>query len=333
MQAKQTTTHTYDILPPSKTVRLAMPPNKLAAVDLGSNSFHVHIARVSGRDLVLHDHHKETVRLGAGITPDLNFDLPAQTRALAALARFAPRLQGLPREAVHAVGTNAWRVASRADAFKREAEAALGYPIEVLSGHEEARLIYLGVAHHLPAANFNRLVVDVGGGSTEFIIGETLQPKLAESLALGCVTYTERFFSGGQVDAERFARAEAVAARELALITKPYRAQGWREAYGSSGTAKSIGSILSKNDVSKAGITQSGLQWLKREAINAGSIAHLKLAGVKGDRAAVLPGGLAILLAVFAALEIAHMHVADTALRDGVLVDLLDRTHPLDAMW
>lgn len=310
-----------------------MPPTKLAAVDLGSNSFHVHIARVSGRDLVLDDHHKETVRLGAGITPDLDFDAAAQTRALVALARFARKLGGLPPDAVHAVGTNAWRVATNAAAFKRAAEAALGYPIEILTGHEEARLIYVGVAHHLPAADFNRLIVDIGGGSTEFIIGETLKPKLTESLALGCVSFTERYFAGGHLDEARFALAEAEATRVLAPITAHYRAEGWREAYGSSGTAKSIGSILSKNDVSKAGITRGGLAWLKREAIRAGSIARLKLAGVKGDRAQVLPGGLAIMLAIFAALDIEHMHVADTALRDGVLVDLLERAHPLDAMW
>ena len=174
-----------------------MPQQTLAAVDLGSNSFHLQIARVVNHQLYPLDSLKETVRLGAGVTPDRKIDAKTAERAFNALRLFAERLRGLPKEAVRVVGTNALRVAKNADAFVREAEAILGYPIEVIAGREEARLIYIGVANSLPPSQHNRLVVDIGGGSTEFIIGHRLKPKVLDSLYMGCVSYSGRYFPEG----------------------------------------------------------------------------------------------------------------------------------------
>lgn len=298
----------------------------LAAVDLGSNSFHLQIARVVNHQLYPLDALKETVRLGAGVTPDRKIDPRTAERAFTALRLFAERLHGLPREAVRVVGTNALRVAKNADAFIREAEAILGYPIEVIAGREEARLIYVGVAQSLPPAQHDRLVIDIGGGSTEFIIGYRLKPKLLDSLYMGCVSYSERMFAGGEMDKRRFKEAQFAARKELEQIATRFRKEGWKETIGSSGTAKALATILQENGITQEGISREGLEWLRDKAIKAGGFKSLALAGVKGDRVPVLPGGLAIMLTIFEDLEIRHMAVADTALRDGVLHDLLGRT-------
>ncbi len=302
-----------------------MPHHTLAAVDLGSNSFHLQIARVVDHQLYPLDSLKETVRLGAGVTSEKLIDAATAARALTTLRIFSERLRGLPKDAVRVVGTNALRVAKNASAFVRDAEAALGYPIEIIAGREEARLIYLGVAHYLPPANHNRLVVDIGGGSTEFIIGHRLRPKLVDSLYMGCVSYSERFFPNGKLDKKSFKEAEFAAARELESIATPFRKEGWREAYGSSGSAKALGTILGENKQTNGNITRDGLAWLKDKALKAGNFKDLDLPGVRGDRVPVLPGALAIMCAAFAELEIDSMMIADTALRDGVLQDLLGR--------
>lgn len=307
-----------------------MPHHTLAAVDLGSNSFHLQIARVVDHQLYPLDNLKETVRLGAGVTPEKQIDEATAERALNALRLFAERLRGLPKDAVRVVGTNALRIAKNANSFVREAENILGYPIEVIAGREEARLIYVGVAHSLPPANHNRLVVDIGGGSTEFIIGHRMKTKLVDSLYMGCVSFSERYFPGGKLDRKSFKDAEYAAARELESITTPFRKEGWREALGSSGTAKALGIILIENGQSKETITRDGLAWLKEKAIKAGDFKSLDLPGVKGDRIPVLPGGLAIMTAVFEELGLKEMSIADTALRDGVLYDLLGRTFHAD---
>lgn len=307
-----------------------MPYQTLAAVDLGSNSFHLKIARVVDHQLYALDNLKETVRLGAGVTPDKQIDTKTAERALAALRLFAERLRGMPKDAVRVVGTNALRIAQNADIFIREAESVLGYPIEIIAGREEARLIYVGVAHSLPPANHNRLVVDIGGGSTEFIIGHRLKPKQLESLYIGCVSFSERYFPGGKMDKKSFKEAEYAAARELESIITPFKKEGWRDAYGSSGTAKALGIIMIENGLSKHAITREGLAWLKDKAIRAGDFRNLDIPGVKGDRLPVLPGGLAIMTAIFEELQLTEMFVADTALRDGVLYDLLGRGYHAD---
>ena len=303
-----------------------MPHHTLAAVDLGSNSFHLQIARVVDHQLYPLDNLKETVRLGAGVTSDKKIDAKTAERALTALRLFAERLRGLPKDAVRVVATNALRVAKNAETFVRDAEIALGYPIEIIAGREEARLIYAGVAHSLPPANHNRLVVDIGGGSTEFIIGHRLKPKALESLYMGCVSFSERYFPGGKLDRKSFKDAQYAAARELESISTAFRKEGWRDAYGSSGTAKALGIILVENGQSKHGITRDGLNWLTEKALRAGDFRSLDLPGVKGDRLPVLPGGLAIMTAIFDVLGLEEMAVADTALRDGVLYDLLGRS-------
>src|SRR5450432_2638202 len=185
----------------------AMEYNTLGAVDLGSNSFHLAIGRVVEDQIYPLDSLKETVRLASGLTSERQLDALAQERALVALKRFSERLAGMPRETVRVVGTNALRVAKNAGAFLARAEATLGFPIEIISGREEARLIYLGVAHSLPLANYNRLVVDIGGGSTELIIGNKMKPKAMESLYMGCVSFTTRFFPDGRIEKKALKQA------------------------------------------------------------------------------------------------------------------------------
>ena len=307
-----------------------MPQHTLAAVDLGSNSFHLQIARVVNHQLYPLDSLKETVRLGAGVTHDRKIEAKTAERAFSALRLFAERLRGLPKEAVRVVGTNALRVAKNADAFVKEAEAILGYPIEVIAGREEARLIYIGVANSLPPSQHDRLVVDIGGGSTEFIIGHRLKPKVLDSLYMGCVSYSERYFPDGTMDKRSFKEAQLAASKELEQISTKFRKEGWKNAIGSSGTAKALGIILQENGQTAEGISREGLEWLRDKAIKAGGFTSLTLPGVKGDRLPVLPGGLAIMLTIFEVLDIRHMSIADTALRDGVLYDLLGRTHHAD---
>src|SRR4051812_14407180 len=219
----------------------------LAAVDLGSNSFHLQIGRVVDGQIYPLDAVREVVRLGAGLTAEKRIDRATQAKALDALAKFAERLRGFPRQAVRVVGTNALRVAKNSPQFLREARAALGFPIEIISGREEARLIYLGVAHALPVSSQRRFVVDIGGGSTEFIIGTALEPQLTESLYMGCVSYSLKYFPDGRIDKPRMKAAENAARQELGGIVRSYRAMGWEEAVGSSGTARSMETIIREN--------------------------------------------------------------------------------------
>ena len=202
----------------------------LAAIDLGSNSFHLAIGRVVDGQIYPLDSLREAVRLGGGLTAEKRIDRATQARALEALAKFGERLRGFPKQAVRAVGTNTLRVAKNAPQFLREAREALGFPIEVIAGREEARLIYVGVAHSLPAGEQRRLVVDIGGGSTELIIGTGLEPRLTESLYMGCVSFSLKYFPDGQVDKPRMKAAELAARQELSGIVKEYRAAGWQEA-------------------------------------------------------------------------------------------------------
>src|SRR5438132_10228818 len=217
-----------------------MEYSTLAAVDLGSNSFHLAIGRVVDDQIYPLDSLKETVRLGSGLASDKNLDAHTEERALAALKRFAERLAGMPRQAVRAVGTNALRVAKNAAPFLKRAQETLGFPIEVIPGREEARLIYLGVVHSLPLSGQNRLVVDIGGGSTELIIGNKLKAKAIESLYMGCVSYTERYFGDGRIEKKAFKQGELAAREQVQTIATRFEKTGWKEVVGSSGTARSI---------------------------------------------------------------------------------------------
>jgi len=302
----------------------------LAAVDLGSNSFHLLIGRVVDGQIYPLDALRDVVRLGAGLTADKRLDRAAQARALEALKRFQERLRGFPRQAVRAVGTNALRVAKNAPAFLREAREALGFPIEVIAGREEARLIYVGVAHAMRPAAHRRLVIDIGGGSTECIVGAGLEPQLTESLYMGCVSYSLRYFPDGRIDKANMKAAELAARQELAGMVRAYRAAEWKEALGSSGTARSIENILRENGFAQHGITREGLERLRSLLIKHERADPERVGGLRPNRVAVLPGGLAILSAVFEELGIEVMNVSDAALRHGVLCDLLGRVEHRD---
>lgn len=306
---------------------------QIAAVDLGSNSFHLQIGRVVDDQVYPLDTIKEPVRLASGLTPEKILDEVAQARALETLCRFGERLRGFKPDAVRAVATNTLRVAKNARVFLPLAEQALGFPIEVIAGREEARLIYIGAAHALPPTRNKRLVVDIGGGSTEFIIGKKVDPLVMESLYMGCVSYSMRFFPDAKIDKKRFAEAELSAAREVQLIAQDYRQLGWTEAAASSGTARAIADLLEMNHLNPGnvtGITHEGLAKLRNMLIRAGTASELKLAGLRTERVPVLPGGVAIMSAIFSELGIERMIYSEGALRLGVLYDLIGRFHHHD---
>lgn len=303
----------------------------IAAVDLGSNSFRLLIGRTLGMQVYPLDALKESVRLAAGLDANNLLDAAARERALTALRRFAERLKGFAPGAVRAVATNTFRVASNGSEFLQEAEAALGFPIEIIAGREEARLIYLGVAHAHHEPGVRQLVVDIGGGSTECVIGENGTPMLLESLFMGCVGYTLKFFGKDRISKSAYKAAEGAAMQELQAIVSPYQRLGWQKVIGTSGTAKSIAVLLHCNGWNDEPrnepglITRVGLERLRDQLLRAGSVAKLKLEGLRNDRSAVLPGGLAILLAVFKTFDLERMEYSDGALRQGVLYDLLGR--------
>jgi len=302
----------------------------LAAVDLGSNSFHCQVARVVGDQLYPLDALREPVRLGAGLSTDKRLEEGAQERALACLKRFGERLRDLDRRAVRAIGTNTLRVAKNAAGFLKRAQAALGFPIEVVAGREEARLIYLGVSHSLPASREKRLVVDIGGGSTELIIGTGYRPQRLESLFMGCVSYSQHFFEGGKVTKGAMKQAELAARNELQPIVARFARGSWQHAVGSSGTVRALANVLRLNGFVEEGITPAGLDRLRSHLIKVGDMDKVELAGLKADRVPVFPGGLAILNAVFSELDMQTMVTADGAMRQGVLYDLLGRFHHKD---
>lgn len=301
----------------------------LAAVDLGSNSFRLQVAKVEGEQLYMLDGLREPVRLAAGLTADNQLDEVAQQRALTALARFGERLRDLPPGAVRVVGTNSLRVAENAAEFIAKAEKVLGFPIEVIAGREEARLIYMGVAHGLPQSDDQLLVMDIGGGSTEFIIGHGLTPLKLESLYMGCVSFSARYFPDGKITKQNMAQAELAARSELQSIVADYRGQ-WQKAIGSSGTAKALTEILELNGYSKGGITREGLDALRAHMIRVGDVQKLALIGLRPDRLPALAGGFAIMYAAFDELGITQMQLGLSALREGVLYDLWGRFHNND---
>ncbi|MBA3032203.1 MAG: exopolyphosphatase [Gammaproteobacteria bacterium] len=302
----------------------------VAAVDMGSNSFRLQVGRIVGNQIYPLDGLKETVRLAAGLTPEKHLDEAAQQRALAALARFGERLRDFAPEAVRAVATNTLRVARNAPQFLMEAEAALGFPIEVIAGREEARLIYLGVAHTLPNPHVRNLIVDIGGGSTEFIIGQNIKPLQLESLYMGCVSFSLRYFPEGRVDKRSMNEAELAASRELQTIAKAYRDTSWDAAVGSSGTAKAIRDILELNGYADGNITRAGLERLRNCLVKAGGAERAGLQGMRPERVPVIIGGVAIMSAVFKEFDLEEMNFSEGALRLGVLYDLLGRYHHED---
>jgi exopolyphosphatase/guanosine-5'-triphosphate,3'-diphosphate pyrophosphatase len=302
----------------------------IAAVDLGSNSFRLQVGRVVDDQIYPLDSLRDPVRLAAGLTPDKHLDEAAQARAIETLKRFGERLRGLPPGAVRAVGTNTLRVAKNARDFMPRFEAALGFPIDVVAGREEARLIYLGVSHSLPASAQTRLVVDIGGGSTEFIIGAGNQPHRLESLYMGCVSYSLRYFAGGKIGKADMKHAETAARVEIEAIKRQFSRKHWQQAVGSSGTARASGDILEACGWSASGITRDGIDKLRTALVKAGDAGRLDLPGLKDDRIAVLPGGFAIMSAIFSELDVEHMELANGAMRQGILWDMIGRAHRRD---
>ena len=301
------------------------PPELVAAVDLGSNSFHMKISRVVEGELQVVDRLREMVRLAAGLDATNHISGEAAGRALACLARFGQRLRDLPSASVRAVGTNTFRRARDEAEFLAAAESALGHPIEVIDGREEARLIYLGVSHGVAADERQRLVVDIGGGSTELIIGRHFTALHTESLYMGCVSSSLAHFADGRIRRAGMRAAEFDATQELEPIQAPYRTVGWEAAIGASGTIRAIDDVVRNQGWSAEGVTREGLRRLRETLIDLGRVEALERLGVEPARAAVFPGGVAILCAIFEALHIRRMAATESALRDGVLHDLIGR--------
>ncbi|TLX54303.1 exopolyphosphatase [Stutzerimonas nosocomialis] len=302
----------------------------IAAIDLGSNSFHMVLARTSNDEMRILERLGEKVQLAAGITEDRQLTEEAMQRGLDCLRRFAQLVNHLPDGAVRIVGTNALREARNRDEFIRRAEKILNHQVEVISGREEARLIYLGVSHTFPGAPGKRLVVDIGGGSTEFIIGQHFESLLRESLQMGCVSFTQRYFRDGKITAARYAQAYTAARLELMGIEHGLRRLGWQEAVGASGTIRAVGLAIKGGGHGSGEVNAEGLAWLKRRLIKLGEVERIDLEGVKPDRRSIFPAGLAILEAVFDALELTRMTHSEGALREGVLYDLVGRHHHED---
>lgn len=311
------------------TARETMP-SEIAAVDLGSNSFRLQMARLVDDQLVFHDSLREMVRLGAGLGKDKHLDADSQERAIECLKRFGERLRGLPASSVRAVATNTFRVARNAPQLLKEAEAALGFPIEIIAGREEARMIFVGVSHGLPDTQQKRLVIDIGGGSTELIIGAGFEPQEMESLYMGCVSYSMKYFADGKLSESNLKRAEIAARAEVQGIRRKYTAGHWAEAVGSSGTARALGEVLRVHGWSDGQITLQGLENLRGLLLKAKDTKKLQLDGLSAERLPSFPGGFCIMLGVFRELGIEQMTVAGGALREGVLYELVGRMHHQD---
>ncbi len=300
-------------------------PSTVSAIDLGSNSFHMIVSRPQEGQLTIIDRLRESVRFAAGLDADNNLSEEIQSRALACLERFGQRLREMPEGSVRVVGTNTLRIAGNAAPFLVQAQQALGRPIEIISGLEEARLVYLGVAHDLAEDGARRLVVDIGGSSTELIIGANYVPLDLQSLQMGCVTLTSRFFADGAISRKSFKAAELTARVELEPLEEHLRRLDWSFAIGASGTIRAVSSVVRAAGWAEHDITRPALQRLVEALMTAGHADNLKLKGLNPERAPVFAAGVAILSAVFEGLGIERMQVSDKALREGVLYDLVGR--------
>ena len=298
---------------------------QFAAIDLGSNSFHMVIARQEQHALTVIDRERDMVRLSAGLDGKNLLTEEASERALACLARFGERLRGLSSDNVRVVGTNALRKAKNSRQFIARAEQALGFSIEIISGVEEARLVYLGAAQTLQGDRGRRMVIDIGGGSTEIIVGDKSDPVYLESFYMGCVSTSERFFTDGEYDQKLMRRAILKAQLELEPHIVALKALRAEDVIGTSGTARAINNVLRENGWSETGITRSGLEKLVKHIVKAGKVSKLKLSGLSVERRPVFAGGVAVLTAIFNALDIDFMRVSEGSLREGVLHELIGR--------
>jgi exopolyphosphatase/guanosine-5'-triphosphate,3'-diphosphate pyrophosphatase len=297
----------------------------LAAVDLGSNSFRLEIGRFDQGQINRTEYLKETVRQGNGLDADRNLTLEAMQRGWDCLARFGERLAGFKKSQVRAVATQTLREARNRHEFLDKAHNILGFPIDVIPGREEARLIYQGVAHMLPQSNERRLVVDIGGRSTEMIVGKGLDALDMESYRVGSVAWSMKYFADGQFSLRAFKAAEVAAKAVLDQAVNTYEAGSWDVAYGSSGTIGAVSDVLTAGGWPAGVVSQAGLDWLLDRLVKAQGADRLKIDGMKEDRRAVIGGGVSVLRAVFDLLGIEQMQAAQGALRHGVLYDLIDR--------
>jgi exopolyphosphatase/guanosine-5'-triphosphate,3'-diphosphate pyrophosphatase len=317
--------------PDAKTPGRGDPAEVIAAVDLGSNSFHMVVARNQHGEPSIVDRLREMVRLASGLGDDKALDEASQERALACLRRFGQRLRDMRADQVRVVGTNTLRKARNAAAFLAKAEEALGHPVEVISGIEEARLIYLGVSHHTESTGSANLVVDIGGGSTELIIGEGYEPQHLESLYVGCVGISRAHFDDGKLSAKRFDRARLAVRLELRPVAAAFRRRGWKRAIGSSGTIRAAGDVARELGLVDSGVTAAAVEAIIEELIEARRADELNLPGLSAERAPVFVGGVAILAEIMSTLRIERLDISNGALREGLLYDMLGRLHDEDA--
>ncbi len=308
-----------------KTTLAPDKPQVIAAIDLGSNSFHMVVAQKLNGQLKIIDRLREMVQLSAGLKKSQKLDKEAMARALACLSRFGQRLSDMHADSVRAIGTNALRVAKNPQSFLRQAQAALGHPVEIISGIEEARLVYQGTVYAISRPQEKRIVVDIGGGSTEIIIGKGEKPVHMESLFMGCVSLSEQYFDHEKITDKAFTQAIMAARQQLRPIANKFRRIGWDIEIGTSGTIKSIAEIIEHNNPGANLITLRDLHDVRAQCVAMGDVKSLQFAGIKKERMPVLPGGLAVLIAVFEGLGLEHMNFSDGALREGILFDLLGR--------
>lgn len=302
-----------------------MSENIFAAIDLGSNSFHMVIAQLENNELKVIDRIKDMVRLADGLDENKKLSEEIIERAIQTLKKFGERLRNIPNKNIRVVGTNTLRKATNAREFLRQATHAIGHEIEIVAGTEEARLIYLGVAHSLDSAQTPRLVMDIGGGSTELIIGKGFESLHRESKYMGCVSFTKKFFPEGKISIAAFSAAETAAKQEIRSSVKMFKSFKWSAAIGASGTIKSTQDILAANGWGSHEITTIGLQSIRSHLIFSETIEKVNLAGLSLERRPVYCGGLAILIAVFESLNIKKMIVSEGAMREGILHDLIGR--------
>ena len=306
-----------------KNDNIVLPETLLAAVDLGSNSFRLEIGRYINGQIHRVDYLKETVRQGGDLDAERNLKPEAIDRGLKCLARFGEAIKNFPKQNVRAVATQTLREAKNRDVFLKLAKKSLGFDVEVISGVEEARLIYQGVSRLLPQSDERRLVIDIGGRSTEFILGHHLSAETTDSLRVGSVTWSLKYFADGQLSEKNFERAEIAAESFLDAVADTYQNQYWDVAYGASGTVGAIAEILAEAGFAEDVVTRKGLVWLRTQLIKARTIDKLELFGLKEERKAVIAGGLSVLTGVFDLLKIDSLNVAKGALRHGLLYDMM----------
>ncbi len=302
-----------------------------AAIDLGSNSFHMMIAVVEGNSIRMIDSLRMPTRLGAGLDDNKRLTPETEAAALDALAQYSERLRQVPLKHIRVVGTNTLRRARNTENFMREASRLLGKPIEIISGREEARLIYTAVSHTFPDNNNQRLVIDIGGGSTELIVGRGLVPSLMESINMGCVSYSTLYLNNGEkLTSSNFKKAMMEAELELQPLVVAYRHAGWDEAIGCSGTIKAAARMVAELGLTDGTITQDSLRKLTRMAIKAGSVQGLNLTSLSASRMQVIAGGLAVLRATMQTLDISAIRASQVALREGLIFDMLGKAEHAD---